>query len=60
MQISDKALKQAILFFGAVSFLLGKTALQGDDKPAQRPGPRPDPLLRSLELANRSPAGWGA
>ena len=50
-KISDTALKQAILFFGAVSFLLGKAALNGDDKPAREPGPRPDPLLKSLERA---------
>ena len=43
--MSNTALKQAILFFGAVSFFLGKAALNG--------GPRvgPDPLLRSLRAA---------
>jgi len=51
-KISDTALKQAILFFGAVSFLLGKNALNGDDdKPATEPGPRPDPLIDSLARA---------
>jgi hypothetical protein len=28
--MSDRALKQAILFFGIVSFFLGKKALEGD------------------------------
>ena len=53
--MSDTALKQAILFFGVVSFLLGKNALNGD-KPALRPGPRPDPLQRALQLADQQQA----
>jgi hypothetical protein len=44
--MSNTALKQAILFFGVVSFFLGKAALNGA-------GPRvqADPLLRSLREA---------
>lgn len=44
--LSDTRLKQLILFFGAVSFFLGKAALNG-------PGPQveTDPLLRSLRRA---------
>ena len=44
--MSDTALKQAILFFGVVSFFLGKAALNGAD--ARR---RPDPLILSLRSA---------
>jgi len=43
--MSNTALKQAILFFGVVSFFLGKAALNGGPRPA------PDPLLRSLRAA---------
>jgi hypothetical protein len=44
--MSDTALKQAILFFGVVSFFLGKAALNGA-------GPRraPDPIILSLRSA---------
>jgi hypothetical protein len=54
--ISDKALKQAILFFGAVSFFLGKKALEGADAPAlpaARVTPDPDPVLMALRSANQ-------
>jgi hypothetical protein len=46
--MSDKALKQAILFFGAVSFFLGKAALNGG-----RPGQTAenDPVVRALRQA---------
>lgn len=43
--MSDRALKQAILFFGVVSFFLGKKALEGDD------GSTVDPLLAGLRRA---------
>lgn len=46
--MSDAALKQAILFFGVVSFLLGKKALEGDD---ERDDERADPLLGGLRAA---------
>jgi len=49
--MTDKQLKQAILFAGIVSFFLGKAALNGSDEPAKEPGPPPDPLLRSLRAA---------
>jgi hypothetical protein len=52
--ISDKALKQAILFFGAVSFFLGKKALEGAPAPVQRaPDPHDDPVIRALRAATR-------
>ena len=44
--MSDLALKQAILFFGIVSFFLGKKALEGDDD-----GSTVDPLLAGLRRA---------
>lgn len=44
--MSDRALKQAILFFGIVSFFLGKKALEGDDD-----GSTVDPLLDQLRRA---------
>ena len=43
--MSDQALKQAILFFGVLSFLLGKKALEG----------APDETA-ALRLANRKAA----
>jgi hypothetical protein len=42
-KISDKTLIQAILFFGFVSFMLGKSALQGVTD---------DPVLRALRKAS--------
>lgn len=44
--MSDAALKQAILFFGIVSFFLGKKALEGDDD-----GSTVDPLVAGLQRA---------
>jgi len=44
--MSDRALKQAILFFGAVSFFLGKKALEGSTD-----GSTVDPTLARLRLA---------
>lgn len=44
--MSDRALKQAILFFGVVSFFLGKKALEGDSN-----GSTVDPLLAGLRRA---------
>ncbi len=44
--MSDLALKQAILFFGVVSFFLGKKALEGADD-----GSTVDPLLAQLRRA---------
>lgn len=44
--MSDTALKQAILFFGIVSFFLGKKALEGDDD-----GSTVDPLVAGLRRA---------
>lgn len=45
MRVSDRTLMQAILFFGAVSFFLGKKALNGAD------GSTVDPLLAGLRRA---------
>ena len=45
MAASDRTLKQAILFFGIVSFFLGKKALNGVD------GSTVDPLLERLRQA---------
>ncbi len=44
--MSDRALVQAILFMGVVSFFLGKKALEGDDD-----GSTADPLLGGLRAA---------
>lgn len=44
--MSDTALKQAILFFGIVSFFLGKKALEGDGG-----GSTVDPLVAQLRRA---------
>jgi hypothetical protein len=44
--MSDRALVQAILFFGAVSFFLGKKALDGADD-----GSTVDPTLEGLRRA---------
>jgi hypothetical protein len=53
-RISDTALKQAILFFGTVSFFLGKKALEGEDAPPKRdPSPHDDPVIKSLRAATR-------
>ncbi len=46
--MSDRALKQAILFFGIVSFFLGKKALEGE-------AAEPDETA-ALRLANRRAA----
>jgi len=46
MRVSDRTLVQAILFFGAVSFFLGKKALDGAEQPRAD-----DPLLKQLRLA---------
>jgi hypothetical protein len=43
--MSDRALVQAILFMGVVSFFLGKKALEGAD------GSTVDPTLARLRLA---------
>lgn len=43
--MNDRALVQAILFFGVVSFFLGKKALEGED------GSTVDPLLDQLRRA---------
>lgn len=43
--MNDRTLKQAILFFGVVSFFLGKKALEGAD------GSTVDPLLANLRRA---------
>jgi hypothetical protein len=43
MRVSDRTLTQAILFFGVVSFFLGKKALDGEAPP--------DPLLEALRRA---------
>jgi hypothetical protein len=48
MGLSDKALKQAILFFGAVSFFLGKKALEGA---SAEPAAENDPVVRTLRKA---------
>jgi hypothetical protein len=48
--ISDKALKQAILFFGAVSFFLGKKVLEGA---APAFDIHDDPVIKSLRAATR-------
>lgn len=45
MRVSDRTLMQAILFFGAVSFFLGKKALDGAD------GSTVDPTLARLRRA---------
>lgn len=42
----DRRLEQAILFFGVVSFFLGKKALEGAP-----PDDGKDPLLRQLRAA---------
>lgn len=47
--VSDKALKQAILFFGAVSFFLGKAALNGAERPER--AAENDPVVRALRQA---------
>jgi hypothetical protein len=46
--MSDTALKQAILFFGAVSYFLGKKVLDGagPDRSAEN-----DPVVRALRKA---------
>ncbi len=54
MKISDRQLKQAILFAGAVSFFLGKKALEGDPAaPKRDPDPDDDPVVRALRAATR-------
>jgi hypothetical protein len=44
--MNDRTLKQAILFFGVVSFFLGKKALEGASD-----GSTVDPLLAQLRRA---------
>lgn len=48
--MSDTALKQAILFFGVVSFFLGKAALNGDGRRPERSAEN-DPVVRALRQA---------
>lgn len=49
--MSETALKQAILFFGVVSFLLSKAALNGASRPRPEQLAENDPVVRALREA---------
>jgi len=49
-KLSDSALKQLILFFGAVSFFLGKAALNGAERRPEQAAEN-DPVVRALRQA---------